>query len=248
MIRDLRRRALGTLRSLDLRRTDDVPYGPDPAQQLTVWTPLTPRPAAGWPTLLMLHGGGWVSGSRRDFDSFAPTVALRGVQCVAAGYRLGPRHRWPTQQEDTLTALDALPELVDADPSRLVTWGHSAGGQLALLAAAHRPLAGAVALGAPADLRAIVRPAPDVFDNHQLDDASPAHMLRPGPEGPPIFLVHGEQDRVCPVDQARALHAALPQRCTLVTVPGGNHGLHWPPLRCHDAKQRAVRWALERLH
>lgn len=238
-----RRRTLGALRSPDLHHVPAAAYGPDPRQRLSIWRPLTDRPPDGWPTVLLLHGGGWVSGSRRHFDSFAPALAARGLQCVAADYRLGPAHRWPAQREDTLAALDALDEH-DADMGRVCVWGHSAGGHLALDCATRRTLAAVVALGAPADITE-PRHGADVFDDAQRAGASPARHLTP--TGAPILLVHGERDPVCDVQQARDLAAALTARCTLIEVPGGNHGLQWPPLRCLTAREDAVRWVLDRL-
>lgn len=245
MPRRLRRGLLGGLRSLDLRRAEHR-YGPDPSQVMTTWTPLSARPPAGWPTLLLLHGGGWVTGSRRDFDSFAPSLALRGpVLCAAVGYRLAPAHRWPAQLDDVQAAAEALPQL-GADPDRVVAWGHSAGGQLALMALTRTTLAGVVALGAPLDLPDQVRREPGlerVFSPEQLRGASPAAVL--GPAGPPIRLVHGTWDQVCAFRAAQEFQAARPARCTLDAVAGANHGLQWPPVRGWDARQRAARWALQ---
>ena len=106
------------------------------------------------PVLLFLHGGGWVSGGRRDavpeddprvrgraagrekaWPSMLPYVR-RGVTVVSADYRLAPRHPEPAAIEDAFRALAWIGREGPArgmDPSRLAIAGVSAGGQLALL-------------------------------------------------------------------------------------------------------------------
>ena len=225
---DLRRRLLGHIlcRRYRLLRQDL------PAQHLTRWSPHTPPPPDGWPAVLLLHGGGWVTGSRHHFARLGPALAARGLLTVALDYRLAPDHRWPAPLLDVGALLDALPP--DADPHRVGLWGHSAGGHIALCAALRWPerLCAAVALGAPADLVALDResrePLARIFDPAQLRAASPLHLLRPE-QVPPLLLVHGSQDRICRVDHARALHRAAPDRIALLEVRGGSHGLQWPP-------------------
>ena len=43
----------------------------------------------------------------------------------------------------------------------------------------------------------------------------------------PVEIVHGDRDFVCPLDQAEALHAVLPNS-VLTTVPGGAHSASHP--------------------
>lgn len=107
------------------------------------------------PVLLFLHGGGWVSGSRRDavpeddprrrgigagwsksWPSMLPYVK-QGLTLVTADYRLGPRHREPAAIEDAFRALAWLARdgrTHRLDPNRVALAGVSAGGHLALIA------------------------------------------------------------------------------------------------------------------
>ncbi len=41
----------------------------------------------------------------------------------------------------------------------------------------------------------------------------------------PVLLLHGEEDRLVPCDMSRAMHAAAPERVTLYTFPGADHGM-----------------------
>src|SRR5215218_10267850 len=53
------------------------------------------------PTLLWLHGGGWMTGSLDTGDIIAREIAAgAGMVVVAPEYRLAPEHRWPAGVED----------------------------------------------------------------------------------------------------------------------------------------------------
>ncbi|MHB9860171.1 alpha/beta hydrolase family protein [Streptomyces sp. YIM S03343] len=139
--------------------------------------------------------------------------------------------RWPETFDDVAAAMDALPGLVrqalpQADPSRTVLTGHSAGGHLALWAAARHvlPADSPWRTPAPAPLRGVVALAPvadfDVAEklavcgnaSRQLlggDDhfaerrpyADPALLL---PTGIATTLVQGRTDEVVPLAVAEA--------------------------------------------
>lgn len=238
-IQTLRRQALSSVRCRDVHRTEHR-YGDDDRHQLTLWTPLTAPPSDGWPTVMLLHGGGWIEGSRTDFLAFAPRLARIGLQCAAMDYRLAPQHPWPAQQEDTLQALAYLREHGNMDPSRCALWGHSAGGHIALLVSTQIDVTAVVALGAPGDLLAVPHTSDAVFSADWRQKASPLQALPL--DGPPILLVHGTRDRICAIRSTRQLQQRLSHRCTLLEIAGGNHGLHWPFVGCVDARRAAVRW------
>ncbi len=248
-VNQLRRRVEGRIRSFDVLRWAEVPYGPDPAQRLWFWQLDDLGPRDGWPAVLLVHGGGWVEGSWESFEALGPTLAHRGLMAVAMDYRLAPDHRWPAQREDMTLALDVLRH-AQVDVERIALWGHSAGGHLALDAALRQPelVRCVVALGAPTDLARLEEEGPDelsqVFARAQLREASPLYA-----EGrlPPTLLVHGERDRVVSVEQARALARRRPDQVELIEVPDGDHGLRWPILPCLAARRRAMDWMIAKL-
>jgi acetyl esterase/lipase len=245
----LRRQLSGKLRSFDLVRWPDVPYGDDVSQRLQLWELNDLAPRDGWPAVLLLHGGGWQAGSAQDFEGLAPALSRKGLYVAALDYRLAPAHRWPAQLDDVLAAIDFIKGL-QIDPERIALWGHSAGGHLALLAAQARPddVRCVVALGAPTDLRALSAEGALgldlVFDPGQLDAASP---LRAEAAGAPTLLVHGALDRVVPISSARAYQARHPEEVELLEVPDGDHGLRWPPWRAMRARAQAVDWMIAQL-
>lgn len=95
--------------------------------------------AAAVPTVLWIHGGGWMTGSLDTADTAARTIADQvGAVVVTLDYRLAPEHPWPAGLEDVLAALSWVRHnagLLGGDPARLAVGGDSAGGNLAAVAA-----------------------------------------------------------------------------------------------------------------
>lgn len=83
--------------------------------------------------ILMVHGGGWVSGDRRDMRDFSNLFAQKGIFCASVQYRFAPKHHWPAQLDDVQTAvryLRAHAKEFNIDPNRIGAIGGSAGGHL----------------------------------------------------------------------------------------------------------------------
>jgi acetyl esterase/lipase len=87
------------------------------------------------PTLLYIHGGGWVGGTKEGmFLRFLPYLAL-GFAVVNVEYRLASVALAPAAVEDGRCALRwviANAPTYGFDPDRIVVSGHSAGGHLSL--------------------------------------------------------------------------------------------------------------------
>ncbi len=101
--------------------------------------------AASGAAIVYLHGGGWAVGTRRRFGrafvSWSPTpldrLAQAGFVVVTVDYRLSGEARFPAQLHDVKAAIRWLrgnAGTLEVDPARLVAWGESAGGHLAVLA------------------------------------------------------------------------------------------------------------------
>ena len=242
----LRRRVQGRVASFDMIQWDQVAYGERMRQHVHIWEMNDLCPRDGWPVVLLIHGGGWREGSWRDYESFGPQLSRKGFMVAAMDYRLAPDHPWPAQLEDVLEAIAFLRSQL-TDPDRLAVWGHSAGGHLAMMAALSKPewVRCAVALGAPSSLDALdSTETQEVFGDVSLEDASPSRVS--AADVPPILLVHGTADRVCPIEQARD-HAEQRPEVSLIEVPDGDHGIRWPPLSALRARKRAVSWMIEQM-
>jgi acetyl esterase len=103
------------------------------------------RPAAddagSMPTMMFLHGGGFVIGDLDTHDNQARVLAARGgMAVVSVAYRLAPEHPWPAAVDDAVAAFRWLVAEVQAgrlggDVDRVVVGGDSAGGNLSAVVA-----------------------------------------------------------------------------------------------------------------
>ena len=99
--------------------------------------------------MLWVHGGAFVTGSYATHGAFAAHLSVAaGAPVYLLDYRLAPEHPHPAAVDDVLAALELLPE------TQVVLGGDSAGGTLALLAAARtsRELAGMALVSPLVDL------------------------------------------------------------------------------------------------
>ena len=96
---------------------------------------LPANPSGPTPVLMMIHGGGWVQGTKEaQVLRLLPYLEM-GWAVVNVTYRLVQVSRAPAAVEDCLCALQWIArnaERYNFDTSRIVTSGTSAGGHLAL--------------------------------------------------------------------------------------------------------------------
>lgn len=90
------------------------------------------------PALIMVHGGGWVGGDKRDMRGVAEQVSRMGLVCFNINYRLtyGEENQWPAALDDTQRAIRwvrANAAKYGIDPERIGALGASAGGHLVAL-------------------------------------------------------------------------------------------------------------------
>ncbi|MHB8655639.1 MAG: alpha/beta hydrolase fold domain-containing protein [Terriglobia bacterium] len=97
----------------------------------------TPRP-----TVIYIHGGGWVEGNKEDALPFLLPYLAKGMDIVNVEYRLASVAVAPAAVEDCRCALRWVyrnAREYGFDLSRLVVSGHSAGGHLSLMTGMLRP-------------------------------------------------------------------------------------------------------------
>ncbi len=189
------------------------------------------------PTVIYIHGGGWVGGSKEaSVLRIAPYLEM-GFNVVNVEYRLGRIARAPAAVEDCRCALrwvERNAETYGIDTDRLVVTGHSAGGHLSLTT-------GMLPVSAGFDAECISKADPkvaavinyygitDVADlmagkpNEQsyavswlgsqrdrkeiADSVSPIRYVRQ--DLPPILTIHGDADEIVPYSHATELHLRL---------------------------------------
>ncbi len=175
--------------------------------------------------VLLLHGGAWRFGSRADMGQYAKILSQLGFLAIAPEYRLLGEAPYPAQLDDVLDVVAWVKSNagdLQIDPDKIALQGYSAGGHLALLAAAtaaDRPrsaVAAVVAFFAPPRLDApappgmpslaesLLGPAPTAA---AIRAASPVHRIGAG--FPPTFLLGGMADFLVPPPAMLELFHAL---------------------------------------
>lgn len=197
---------------------EKIPYGTD-SQQFAELS----RPAgASKGVVVVIHGGFWLA----DYDlslgrPLAASLAAAGWTAYNVEYRrVGNGGGWPTTFDDIAAAIDALARIDDLDTSRVITLGHSAGGHLAVWAAARAQLTGtawadprvpvtaAVSQAGVLDLAAardddLGGGAVQRFMGGAVDDrygsADPTTQI---PLAVPVRCIHGTRDSNVPLSQS----------------------------------------------
>ena len=115
-----------------IQRFDGLRYGSDEIwNTLDVYCPKgTDNPL---PTIISVHGGGWIYGDRQRYSHYCMRLAMRGFTVVNFSYRLAPENKYPAQIEDTCQAVKWVLENAETyhiDRNNIFMLGDSAGGQL----------------------------------------------------------------------------------------------------------------------
>lgn len=101
-------------------------------QVLDVYYPENTR--SPLPTIVSIHGGGYVYGSKEIYRRYGMELARHGFAVVNFNYRLAPKWRFPAPLEDTNAVMEWLCRnggTYHLDPGRIILVGDSAGAQLA---------------------------------------------------------------------------------------------------------------------
>ena len=111
----------------------NISYGPHGKDNLLdVYYP--EGTTAPLPTIVSIHGGGYVYGSKEIYRRYGMDMARRGFAFVNFNYRLAPKWKFPTPLADTNAVLQWLVKNAHRyhlDPERVFLVGDSAGAQLA---------------------------------------------------------------------------------------------------------------------
>lgn len=212
--------------------TGTIAYGPHPDQVADLRVPTGTGP---FPVAVLIHGGYWRSRYAYDLmDALALDLTAHGMITWNVEYRRPDAHGWDATTADIAAALAAAADLPGAAPRRVTVIGHSAGGQLALRAAADRPasVALAVSLAGVLDLHtghalhlsggavaaALGGTPEEIPDVYAV--SSPTARL---PLGTPQLIVCGTDDELLPLSRSHAEVArAAGDPCELL-VGEGDH-------------------------
>ena len=90
------------------------------------------------PGIVLIHGGGWIGGSRKAFGQTAQDLARLGYVVANVDYRLATEAKFPGAVLDCKAAVRWMrsnAKKLGVDPDRIAAIGGSAGGHLAAMAA-----------------------------------------------------------------------------------------------------------------
>ena len=85
------------------------------------------------PTIVWVHGGGWISGNKNNVADYLKILASKGYTTVGINYSIAPEKTYPTPVIQTNQALDYLNKNADdlhIDNNQFVLAGDSAGSQI----------------------------------------------------------------------------------------------------------------------
>lgn len=207
-----------------------------------------PEKVGKHPTLIMIYGGAWRTGSPNDNEAFSHYLAAQGYTIITVSYRHAPQFRYPSQLLDVQAAIAYIQQHADeleVDVDRVAIMGRSAGAHLAMLAAyqsSSLPIRAVVNYYGPVDL---IRgynepPFPDPIDTRQVlrdflggtptdlpalyRQASPlTYVVR---SLPPTLLIYGDRDHLVQSKFGKALYDQLQKTGTTavwLNIPWAEH-------------------------
>ena len=207
----------------------DVVYGRTAGSALIadIAYPVSGEPV---PAMIYVHGGRWRAGERTGRDRLdVYEWAREGFFSMTIDYRLVPASPAPAPYQDLLCAIRWVHEHAaeyGIDPERVYLIGNSAGGHLVSLVATLGDGPYETAGGwdnARSDVRAVISAAAPYELNtlswgnlwtpiegnveEQRRIASPIHQINANTK--PILIIHSDDDRSVPVQQAHDMAAAM---------------------------------------
>lgn len=226
----------------------NIPYDQYKETVLDILQPKAPSKEKR-PGMIVIHGGGWVAGTKDQRVQYACLKYVeRGFVVANVEYRLAKIATAPAAVTDVLKAAQWFHKNAakyHVDPRRIAVTGDSAGGHLALMVAMTPHSA---RLGPPAKVAAVVDfyGITDVADllegpnrkqyavtwvpeqegrRELAKRISPMTYVRK--DVPPILALHGDVDKTVPYEQSANLARELQSAgasARLITVSGQAHG------------------------
>lgn len=229
----------------------DISYGTDPKQKFDYYLPAD-RSITQTKILILIHGGGWIGGDKRDFQATLDSMkeALPEYAIFNINYRLATfqgANMWPAQMNDVNAAVRYIVDHAhqyNINNSSIVVAGASAGAHLALLQAyafnKENRIKAVIDLFGPSDMRDLYNNASDpnlpfllamflggtpATAPKAFDAASPINNITSA--APATLILHGSNDKTVPLRQSELLKKELDRKAVrneFVIYEGAGHG------------------------
>ena len=225
--------ALGALNGFVPERgvtaTRDIAYGANARNKLDVYQskilpPASSPSTAAKPVVVFFYGGAWDSGDKSSYFFMAEALTSRGYVVVMPDYRVYPEVVFPLYMDDAALAIKWAFDNVaqyGGDPDKIFLMGHSAGAQLAALAAYDakylsavgvdkRRIKGVVSVAGPMDFLPLTEEKLFlIFPENVRATSQPINFIS-GHE-PPTLLMHGLADTRVGIHNSRNLATRIRQ-------------------------------------
>lgn len=209
--------------------------------KLIVYKPEHFKPSSRYNTIVFFFGGGWVSGSTKQFEPFAKHMAGKGLVAILVDYRVKSRQgTTPVESlKDAKSAIRYIREHaaeLNVNPDKLITSGGSAGGHLAAACYTSKTIN-----DTGDNLKFSSKPNALVLFNPVIDnskegygfervkdcwkDFSPLENIEKG--FPPTIFFVGTKDKLIPVSTAQSFKQRIESvggRCDLNLYEDQEHG------------------------
>ncbi|MBM3813521.1 MAG: alpha/beta hydrolase [Acidimicrobiia bacterium] len=226
----------------------NISYAQFPETKLDIMAPKAPA-SVKRPGVIVIHGGGWVGGTKEQVASgYCLPYLEKGFVVANVEYRLAKAAPAPAAVQDVLLAAQWFHKNADkynVDKNRIIVTGNSAGGHLSLMVGMTPKSA---RLGPTTKIAAVVNfyGITDVGDQlagpnmrqyavtwvpEQQGRFELARRLSPityvRQDVPPVKTIHGDADKTVPYEHGVNLTKALRDAgadAELLPVPGAGHG------------------------
>jgi acetyl esterase len=210
--------------------------------KLSVFEPSGHKPTDQQPAIVFFFGGGWNTGSPKQFYQQAQLMAQHGMVAFSADYRLKSKnHTTPFEcVKDAKSAIRYVREHaaeLGVAPDRIVASGGSAGGHIAACTGIIEGMEEAgekTAISSLPNAMILFNPVLDTTDHgygskdfspEKQTTLSPCHHVRGGIV--PTLVFHGTADKTVPFENPERFTKLMKEAgndCVLVPFTGKGHG------------------------
>lgn len=226
-----------------------------------------PSPCKKKNTLVIyFHGGGWNSNSPKLHSFIGQKIGQEGFDCIMAGYRKAPRHRFVEIITDVFVGFQKIQQFVEENGlqyEKTVVMGSSAGAHLAALLCCDTALQNQFGFSPDAVDACIALAGPLCFDDPQTGALN--YLLKGlfgtkdksvWKKGEPyvrltqhvpvsFFMIHSPHDGLVGYEQAQAFHEkaqqlGIPSSFYTVDDPWDTHSAYCAGIFLQDRKESST--------